>query len=63
MTFTLTIDCDNAAFEDNLKGEVARILVNLVESRIAWDDTEGNLRDAGGNTVGSWSFADTGDAS
>lgn len=53
MTLTLTIDCDNAAFEDC--GEVARILRELaerVDGREAHDMDEIILRDVNGNRVG-----------
>ncbi len=57
--FTLTIECDNAAFEDDAGAEVARIL------RDAADDLDGdmmaetgsaNLRDINGNIVGRWIY-------
>lgn len=59
MRFTLTIDCDNAAFEGGehaLRSEVREILMSLVESNVAWTDDSGPLRDHNGNTVGRWSF-------
>lgn len=58
--FTLTIDCDNAAF-DNPGLELARIMriaARQVESflhdRDARDDSP--LRDVNGNTVGKWTY-------
>lgn len=56
--FTLTFNTDNAAFEDNplgLKGEVARIL-SEVSLKILSDATAGKIKDANGNTVGSFSL-------
>lgn len=60
MTVTITIDCDNAAFEAHADLEVVRILRDLAR-RI--DDGEGtplgtsayplSLRDINGNTVGT----------
>jgi len=65
MTFTLTINCENAVFEDNCNAEVARIL-----RRVATDIEEGNLNlpdwalrsqyqtlfDINGNDVGRASY-------
>jgi hypothetical protein len=56
MTLTITIDMDNAAFEDDTEGECARILKDLAEKiDKGFGPTEyGNvtLRDVNGNTVG-----------
>ena len=69
MKFTLSIDCDNAAFEADdetstfMPGELARILQNLAAG--FRDDAErtgipcavgesGDLRDLNGNRVGKW---------
>jgi hypothetical protein len=54
-TFTLTIDTDNAAFEDHPQAEVARILHNVAE-RLLFPLQEGTCRDVNGNTVGSFAF-------
>lgn len=65
MTFTLTIDCDNAAFEDNPASEIRRIVRKLGESQALYaidpsdrryGANEGTVRDGNGNTVGRWSF-------
>ena len=54
MKFTLTLTCDNAAFEDRPSEEIARIL-RAAASRIeATDELRGSLRDINGNTVGSY---------
>ena len=65
MKFTLSINCDNAAFDDLGDGEdgsgalpeVGRILQVLArrieQGRV---DTSGMLRDGNGNTVGQWSI-------
>lgn len=56
MKFTLTIQCDNAAFEDAPLAEVARILktqaakMERFGDTFSWSDT---LHDINGNTVGS----------
>jgi len=52
--FRLTIKTENAAFEDNPIGEVARILKDAAR-RVEGGETSGGLRDANGNTVGSFS--------
>ena len=56
-TFTLIMECDNAAFEDDINAEAARIL-----RRVA-DDIEARgiatplqLLDANGNSVGEADF-------
>jgi hypothetical protein len=56
-TFTLTIECDNAAFENDPLGEVARI---LREAAYQLDQGQDGfkLRDINGNTVGSAAFED-----
>ena len=56
MKFTLDIDCENAAFEDNPNIEIARILEKLainLRGDAAWKvgDTI-RLRDINGNSVG-----------
>jgi len=54
MRFTISIDCDNAAFDD--PGELTRILTDLGK-RLEWltlDEQGGTLRDLNGNTVGKW---------
>jgi hypothetical protein len=51
--FTLTITTDNAAFEEDARGEVARILRTAAAAIEAGRDTA-RLRDANGNTVGSF---------
>jgi hypothetical protein len=72
--FTLSIDCDNAAFEADdetatfMPGELARILQVLADGYR--DDSErtriplavgeaGNLRDINGNTVGKWEVTES----
>lgn len=57
-TFTLTINCDNTAFEDNQGSEIARILCRLaehVDGRSAdVGRGSGAVFDANGNRVGEW---------
>lgn len=56
MKITITINTDNAAFEDESGSEVARILrelCNEIEGRdILGNDDGTNLRDINGNRVG-----------
>lgn len=57
MNFTLSINCDNAAFEeDNQGGEVARILREVASQLDAGYTNMPRLMDYNGNTVGSASF-------
>jgi hypothetical protein len=51
MKFTLEIDCDNAAFEDEMASEIARIL-RTTAKRVADGEDDMRLRDVNGNTVG-----------
>jgi hypothetical protein len=55
--FKLAFETDNAAFDDNFRGEVSRILSDIA-NRVMWDtilrgDT---IRDINGNTIGHWSL-------
>ena len=55
MAITITIETDNAVFdEDSNNQEVARIL-NQLAGEIEQNDC-GGLRDINGNTVGCWSW-------
>jgi len=53
MTFKLTIECDNAAFEIDAAGEVARILDRVARS-LNRDEVKGVCIDVNGNKVGGW---------
>lgn len=57
MKFKLEFDCDNAAFENDLEGEVANILRG-VENIVLFNGrgNYGTVRDGNGNTIGSWSL-------
>jgi hypothetical protein len=53
--FTLTIDCNNAAFDDDPASEIARILRQAArdtESKGLCDGDTFHFRDINGNTVG-----------
>lgn len=64
MTVTITITCDNAAFEDYPGEEIARILRVLAQDaenvpdmpRADWDGYK--VRDINGNTVGRVTVTD-----
>ena len=61
MKFTITIDTDNAAFDDGERGsETARIL-RAIALRIDGDPVEeptfyATIHDINGNNVGRWAF-------
>ena len=56
MRFTLTIDLDNAAFDDAPMTELARILRRLAARAERGEDVTGALWDANGNRVGGSNF-------
>jgi len=57
MNFTLELNCNNAAFDEDLNAEVARILREVAD-RIEADETlyKFPLRDINGNRVGEAAF-------
>lgn len=56
MRFVVTIDCDNAAFEDDPSCEVANLLRKVVRA-VEKDGSQcGRLRDSNGNTCGSYAY-------
>ena len=57
MKFTLSIDCDNAAFDEDGGSEVARILreaARWIGGGALRDGASSCLRDINGNEVGQW---------
>lgn len=56
MKFRLTIDCDSAAFDDDMDAEVANILRNLAEVVFVDHGYKHHVLDSNGNTVGGWSL-------
>ena len=58
MNFTLNIDCDNAAFEEDASAEVARILRTLADKLDNGQSYFPNVFDLNGNTVGLAQFND-----
>ena len=60
-TFTISIDCDNAAFDGNPSMEIARQLRLLANQLHDTDvlygrEDRGGIRDTNGNAVGTWRF-------
>jgi hypothetical protein len=53
MKFQCEIDMNNAAFEHDPEGELARILYD-VRARVMRGEPAGYCRDVNGNHVGSW---------
>jgi len=53
--FRLTIQCDNAAFEDE-EAEIARILRRVAADVAEQGDTSGVCLDINGNVVGTFNF-------
>ena len=60
MTFTLKIECDNAAFERDPAKEVARILKEVAKQVGAYPAFPGvgKVRDVNGNSVGTYGFSE-----
>lgn len=61
MRFTLTINCDNAAFEESPHQEVAVILENAASRVRVSGDSGGTLFDTNGNAVGEFTFTTAGE--
>jgi hypothetical protein len=64
-TFTVTIECDNAAFDQEMEiggpaAEISRILNNLSKHISKNPDgmDYGTFRDANGNTVGHYEYVE-----
>lgn len=55
--FKLTIETDNASFEEYPLDEIARILKECA-GNLEGGERMGNLRDGNGNTVGHYKFTD-----
>lgn len=56
MRFVVTIDCDNAAFEDDPSCEVANILRKVVRAVEKDGSQGGRLADSNGNTCGYYKY-------
>ena len=50
MKLTVKLETDNAAFDDDFEGEVARVLLQIGSVG------SGRLRDINGNWVGEWEY-------
>ena len=58
-TFRVTIDCDNAAFEEYPGKEIGRILcriADIVDNQLPLDGLERWERDYNGNIVACWHY-------
>jgi hypothetical protein len=55
--FKIEFATDNAAFDDDGAGEVARIL-RAVADQVEAGGGQGQARDYNGNTVGQWSLTE-----
>jgi hypothetical protein len=53
--FTLKFKTDNAAFADDMEGEVSRILTKTAR-RVADGYVDGPVSDSNGNNIGEWSL-------
>lgn len=53
LKFTMKVDMDNAAFQDNTAAELARIL-RLTAAHVEKYNTGGKVLDLNGNTCGTW---------
>lgn len=58
MRFTVEIECDNAAFENEPVAEVKRLL-EVVLSKMSEGLCGGSLMDVNGNWVGAFGFVST----
>jgi hypothetical protein len=56
MRFVVTIQCDNAAFEDDPACEVANILRKISRAIEKDGSQEGRVADSNGNTCGSYKY-------
>jgi hypothetical protein len=61
MNFIITINCDNAAFQDNEAGECIEIIKDQILTSLESGEMSGmgdkiNLRDYNGNNVGEAKF-------
>lgn len=55
MKFTLSFDCENAAFSDDAALEIARILREIA-NRVENGTSGGTIRDINGNLIGKYIF-------
>lgn len=57
--FKLEFETDNAAFTDgNKETEVANIIMSIAKWITYYGDTQGDVCDSNGNTVGTWELTD-----
>ena len=55
MTFRIKIQCDNAAFDDDYRTELARILKDIA-TKLEGGRDGGYVQDSNGNTVGNYAL-------
>jgi hypothetical protein len=59
MKFTVEVNCDNAAFEDEGPvHEIRRILQALAKTVVYYGHGQGSLLDINGNIVGRYTFTE-----
>lgn len=56
MQFRLTIDTDNAAFDDDPAGEISRMLHDIADIVVGPHGHTTSILDVNGNRVGSWKW-------
>lgn len=54
----ITFETSNAAFEEDKRGECARIIRAIADKLEAGEYT-GNVRDVNGNKIGTWHYGPT----
>lgn len=57
MEFSISFMMDNAAFSEYPEGEVA-VILSTVSNKFRAGETDGNVRDTNGNTIGTWAVTD-----
>lgn len=53
MSFKLEFDTDNAAFDDHIQVEIPSILKHVAQM-VTFGRKSGKVKDAKGNSIGSW---------
>lgn len=56
MDFTLSMACDNDAFQDGNRDREVAELLRKIAKKIENGEESGNIIDSNGNKVGVWSF-------
>lgn len=59
MKFTVSFNCDNAAFDEDLNGAIARVLRHVANQVADYGAPLSSLiKDRNGNTIGMWRLED-----